>query len=100
MWQASLLATIVCVVPTFKVMIGCNPIFRNRLVKGDSKRLKLQGQIAHVGSEPMTSLVVVAFCFVLLFFWLYSWHVEVPGPRTESRPQLQSPLQLQQRWIL
>lgn len=43
-----------------------------RLVKEDSKRLKLKRQMAHGGSEPMTLLVHKKFIFsntTLLLLW-------------------------------
>ena len=38
--------------------------------------------------------------FLLFFFWLPLWHMEVPGPGTESEPELQPMLQLWQSQIL
>ena len=41
------------------------------------------------------------FSFFLFFFkWLHPWHVEVPRPGIESKPQLQPTPQLRQSWIL
>ena len=38
--------------------------------------------------------------FLFLIFWLYLWHIDVPGPGIESETQLQPMPQLQQHQIL
>ena len=36
-------------------------------------------------------ILLFIYLFFIVFFWLYSWHVEVPGPGIESMPQLWHP---------
>ena len=38
--------------------------------------------------------------FLFIYFWLYLWHAEVPGPGIEPMPQQQPKLQQWPPWIL
>ena len=40
------------------------------------------------------------FIYLVSYVWLNPWHMEVPGPGTESKPQLQPMPQLQQCQVL
>ena len=45
-------------------------------------------------------LTLLWFFFKFFILWPLSWHVEVPRPGIESKPQLQFTLQLQQHHVL
>ena len=87
-----------------------NPVCRSKTSSPHVLRFEMvTGQMPLFASGWPSWLSLLTFlppqwawmCFLSVFlFWPHTWHMEVPGPRIESVPQLWPTPQLQQRWIL
>ena len=82
---------------------------RKKYIDIQTRKLRLQNTmnyiLAYIASDTVQNrpqvYCIVLYCIVLYcIFWLYPWHMGVPGPEIESEPELQPMPQLWQHWIL